>query len=50
MTTSPPTHLLGLCAALLTTADGDADDTTTREDIARSIKNCQAEMDRRGLV
>nr|AIU93618.1 hypothetical protein LRS1606.184 [Rhodococcus sp. NS1] len=33
MTTSPPTHLLGLCAALLTAADGDADDTTC-EDIA----------------
>ncbi|MGU3585459.1 hypothetical protein ACLBYD_20070 [Rhodococcus sp. C26F] len=32
------THLLGPRAALITVADEDADDTT-REDIARSIKN-----------
>ncbi|MCK8675666.1 hypothetical protein M1M07_31775 [Rhodococcus sp. HM1] len=43
------THLLGLRAALLTVADEDADDTP-REDIARSIRNCWAEMDRRGLA
>ena len=41
-------HVLGLRAALLTAADEDADDATL-EDIARSIKDCRAEMDRRGL-
>ncbi|WP_213934841.1 hypothetical protein [Rhodococcus sp. B50] len=41
-------HLLGLRAALLTAADEDADDATL-EEIAHSIKDCRAEMDRRGL-
>lgn len=43
-----PAHLSGLRAALLTAADEDADDLTL-ENIARSIKDCRTEMDRRGL-
>ncbi len=43
-----PAHLFGLRAALLAAADEDADDATL-EDIARSIKACRAEIDRRGL-
>ncbi|WP_016694742.1 hypothetical protein [Rhodococcus rhodochrous] len=43
-----PAHLLGLRAALLTAAEEDADDATL-ENIVRSIKACQTEIDRRGL-
>ena len=43
-----PAHLFGLRAALLTAAEEDADDVTFMG-IARSIKDCQAEMSRRGL-